>query len=189
MIKMPMIIFAGGKSSRMGKDKALLPFANSSSLVAFQHHRLSKLFDTVYISAKNDKFDFECTVISDSTQTSSPLVALISVLESLNAKEVFVLSVDAPFVGQDVIEEILANNEDVFDCIIAKSPSGVQPLCGIYKQSSLSKAKKHLKDDNHRLQDLLTSLKTCYVPFIQDTPFKNINYPREYAQALLDIKG
>ncbi len=92
------VIFAGGKSSRMGEDKALLPFANYPTLAEFQQAKLSTLFDHVYISAKANKFDFECKVIQDIYTDNSPLVGLISVFETIKAEEVFILSVDAPFV-------------------------------------------------------------------------------------------
>jgi len=52
------IIFAGGKSSRMGRDKALLPFGGYDTLTEYQYRRLSKIFNRVYISTKNDKFNF-----------------------------------------------------------------------------------------------------------------------------------
>jgi molybdopterin-guanine dinucleotide biosynthesis protein A len=43
------VIFAGGKSSRMGEDKSLLPFGTFSSLAEYQYNRLSNIFDIVYI--------------------------------------------------------------------------------------------------------------------------------------------
>ena len=54
MIKdIPLIIFAGGKSSRMGEDKALLPFGGYPTLTQFQYIKLRKNFQNIYISAKN----------------------------------------------------------------------------------------------------------------------------------------
>ncbi len=41
------VIFAGGKSVRMGENKALLPFCNHSSLAGYQYSRLSKIFNQV----------------------------------------------------------------------------------------------------------------------------------------------
>ena len=52
------VILAGGKSSRMQQDKALLPFGEVNSLAEFQYRRLSKIFSKVYISSKYNKFDF-----------------------------------------------------------------------------------------------------------------------------------
>ena len=53
------VIFAGGKSSRMGEDKSLLPFGTYTTLAEYQHAKLSKLFYKVYLSAKKNKFIFK----------------------------------------------------------------------------------------------------------------------------------
>ncbi len=178
------VIFAGGKSSRMGKDKALLPFANYPTLTEFQQDKLSTLFDEVYVSAKENKFDFDCRVIQDNYKENSPLVGLISIFESLKAEEIFILSVDAPFVSKETIEKLLAHNARRFDVIVAQSPSGVQPLCGLYKRSILPLAYAQLEKENHRLGDLLRLAHTLFVEFDEDTPFTNLNRPEEYQQAL-----
>jgi molybdopterin-guanine dinucleotide biosynthesis protein A len=178
------VIFAGGKSSRMGEDKALLPFANYPTLTEFQQDKLSTLFDEVYISAKENKFDFDCRVIQDNYKENSPLVGLISIFESLKVEEVFILSVDAPFVDKGTIEKLLEHHENSFDAIVAQSPSGVQPLCGLYKRSILPLAYAQLEKENHRLGDLLRLAHTLFVAFDEDAPFTNLNRPEEYQQAL-----
>ncbi|GIU01227.1 molybdenum cofactor guanylyltransferase [Sulfurovum sp. TSL6] len=183
------VIFAGGKSSRMGEDKALLPFAHYPTLTEFQQDKLSTLFDKVYISAKENKFDFDCIVIKDNYKESSPLVGLISIFETLKAEEVFILSVDAPFVNKETIEKILKHNESKFDVIVAQSPSGVQPLCGLYKRSLLPLAYTQLEKENHRLGDLLRLANTLFVEFDEDAPFTNLNHPREYQEALKTFKN
>ena len=178
------VIFAGGKSSRMGKDKALLPFANYPTLTEFQQDKLSTLFDEVYVSAKENKFDFDCRVIQDNYKENSPLVGLISIFESLKAEEIFILSVDAPFVSKETIEKLLEHNARRFDVIVAQSPNGVQPLCGLYKRSILPLAYAQLEKENHRLGDLLRLAHTLFVAFDEDAPFTNLNRPEEYQQAL-----
>jgi len=40
----PCVILCGGKSSRMGEDKALLPFGEYSTLVQYQYERLQSVF-------------------------------------------------------------------------------------------------------------------------------------------------
>jgi len=182
------VIFAGGKSSRMGEDKALLPFADYPTLTEFQQDKLSALFDKVYLSAKENKFDFDCMVIEDNYTENSPLVGLISVFETLKAEEIFILSVDAPFVNKETIEKILKHNESKFDVIVAQSPSGVQPLCGLYKRSLLPLAYTQLEKGNHRLSDLLRLANTLFVEFDEDGPFTNLNHPGEYQQALKTFK-
>lgn len=184
---MTAIIFAGGKSSRMGRDKALLPFARHNTLSEFQYSKLSSLFEKVYISSKEEKFDFEAAVITDRHEESSPLVGIISVFEALEVDEVFILSVDAPFVDEKVIEVLLKHADENFDAVIAQSPSGVQPLCGIYRRSILPLAQKHLKEGNHRLNNLLKKADTQFVSFKDDTPFTNLNHPHEYEEAMKSL--
>ncbi|HEY9189379.1 MAG TPA: NTP transferase domain-containing protein, partial [Sulfurovum sp.] len=159
-------------------------FGPYRSLAEFQYHRLSSLFETVYISAKKHKFDFSCRVIEDIHQESSPFAAIISVFETLDAEEVFLLSVDAPFVNKETIERILNANDSTLDAIVAESPSGVQPLCGLYKRSILPLAYAQLKKNNHKLKELLALANTRFVKFDEDFPFMNLNHPEEYQEAL-----
>ena len=183
------IIFAGGKSSRMGQDKSLLPFGEHKSLAAYQYAKLNRLFENVYISAKDDKFDLTNTVIQDIFQESSPLVGLISIFETLKVDEVFILSVDAPFVDKEIIEKLLEANDPLYDIVVAQSPHGVQPLCGIYKRSILPFAYTQLKKENHRLNDLLKLARTRVVPFEEEHPFANLNHPEEYQEALMRFES
>ena len=178
------VVFAGGKSSRMGQDKALLPFGGYSTLAEYQYRRLCRIFDRVYISAKSNKFDFEVDIIEDCYSDSSPLVGIVSIFETLNIDEVFILSVDAPFVDSKVISTLYARALSKSDVIVAKSPNGLEPLCGIYKRGVLEKAKKFLKNSNHRLQALLKEVDTQEIEFEQKWTFANLNYPVEYQKAL-----
>lgn len=181
---MPAIIFAGGKSSRMGKDKALLPFGSYTTLAEFQYAKLSILFQEVYISAKTNKFHFACNVIEDTQEESSPLVGIVSIFETLNVEEVFILSVDVPFVEKNIIEKILNHAQTSNDAIVAQSPSGIQPLCGLYRKSILPFARRQLENHNHKLHDLLSMADTLFVPFDEDESFTNLNHPQEYQKAL-----
>ena len=186
MYNIPAVIFAGGKSSRMGRDKALLPFGNHSTLSAYQYHKLSQFFPLVYLSAKENKFDFKCQVIEDRYETHSPLVGLLSIFEVLDDDAVFILSVDAPLVDKDIIEKLMetyANNPE-HDAIIAQSPKGIQPLCGIYSRSIFPCIQNYVKQDIHKLTTLLQESDTKYVTFTNELPFSNLNTPQEYQEHL-----
>ena len=178
------ILFAGGRSSRMGRDKALLPFGGCSSLSEYQYLRLSKLFDKVYISAKSNKFNFDVEVIEDCYNDSSPLVGIVSIFERLDIDEVFVLSVDAPFVDENTINRLYNESDLSKDIIVALSPHGLEPLCAIYRRGLLSKAKSLIEQNNHRLQTLLDSVNTQIVEFDREDIFMNLNYPQDYNKAL-----
>jgi len=184
---MPAVLFAGGQSSRMGRDKTLLPFAGYRSLSEFQYARLGRLFQTVYISAKNNKFDFQAHIIEDNYEVSSPLVGIISVFETLDEDEIFILSADAPFVDEKVIDTLMQYRNE-HDAVIARTASGKQPLCGIYRRSILSIAQENLKSDEHRIGKLLSKADTKFVFFEDETAFSNLNHPHEYKEALQRIR-
>ena len=182
------VIIAGGKSSRMQRDKALLAFGAYNSLAEYQYRRLKKFFSKVYISSKENKFDFDVEVIKDVNKTSSPLVALVSIFETLELDEVFVISVDSPFIEKELIEKLYEENNIKHEVIVAESKIGIEPLCAIYKKSFLAKAKIALANNQHRLQSLLNDLAVNKVYIEEEKLFMNLNYPKEYEEAKKLIK-
>ncbi|WP_415397053.1 molybdenum cofactor guanylyltransferase MobA [Sulfurimonas sp. CS5] len=192
MLDIPCVIFAGGKSSRMGEDKSLLPFAGFSTLTEFQLSRLNKIFKTVYISCKDkSKFNFltenkEAKFIEDtkSINTFAPTAGFVAIFEELKEDSFFALSVDAPFVSQKEIKKIIDADTKDSDATIAQTEFGVQPMCGIYHRSLENKFTKMLEQDNHKLGFLLKSSKTTFVNFDDEKPFLNLNHPHEYKEAL-----
>jgi molybdenum cofactor guanylyltransferase len=190
MYDIPCVIFAGGKSSRMGEDKALLPFGEFDTLTQFQLHRLSKLFKNVYISCRNrSKFHFDANFIED-IQTKNiyaPTAGFIAIFENLACEKFFAISVDTPFITEDVMKAIIdAEKQNPYaDAVVAKTATAIHPMCGIYHQSLKDEFKKMLKDDNHKLGLLLKNVNTTFVEFEDEKPFLNINHPHEYQSAIL----
>ena len=177
------VIFAGGKSSRMGRDKALLPFGDASSMAAFQYDKLRSLFDTVYLSAKTDKFDFDAPLIIDRYPQSSPMVALASLFEILEVDAVLILSVDMLMIDGSDIEKMCEHyrkKQPKPDILIAQSPRGIEPLFGIYRSTILPSAQRLLAQDTHRMRALLEHVNTEMLTFEKDENFANINTPEEY---------
>lgn len=189
MIDIPCILFAGGKSSRMGSDKALLPFGGCNSLSEYQYKRLRALFKEVYISAKSaEKFDFTCKVLEDPKASEfAPTAGFVAAFEALHAERIFVLSVDTPFVDDAVIHTLLQADTPKHDAVIAKSASGTHPMCGIYHRSLFESFKTMLQTSEHRLGKLLSQSQTHYVAFQDEHPFANLNHPHEYDEALQRI--
>ncbi|MCB4751560.1 MAG: molybdenum cofactor guanylyltransferase MobA [Sulfurovum sp.] len=178
----PAVIFAGGKSSRMGKDKALLPFGAYESLAAYQYHRLNVFFNSVYLSTKTDKFGFDAPLIMDRYKVYSPLTALVSAFEVLDEEAIFILSVDTPFVDNTVIQNIITTRQKE-DAIIARTNNKIQPLCGLYVRSMLPLAQEALTQRKHRLTRFLEEINTKYVDFEDEKLFLNLNHPFEYKAA------
>ena len=59
------VILAGGKSSRMGRDKTLLPFGEFATLTHYGAHKFGRIFERVFVSSKFDKFNPSLPLIKD----------------------------------------------------------------------------------------------------------------------------
>ena len=177
----PLVIFAGGKSKRMGQNKALLPFASSPTLTQFQLERFENHFKKVYISCKDrDIFDFKAYFIEDFYKDiSSPIVALFSVLKSLDEDIVAILSVDTPFVSKEVYEKLLSFIDE-YEAIIPD----YHPLCGVYKRDILPVLEKMIKENRHSLKEFFEKIDVKKVKFSDEKEFENLNFFHEYEEAL-----
>jgi len=181
--KREAVIFAGGKSSRMGRDKALLPFEGYGTLAEYQYRRLLPLFDRVSLSAKGDKFPFDAPrIYDDDPEISSPMIALASVLKQARYDVVFVLSVDMPFVDAPLINRLYEAHKDHPDArmILAASSRGAEPLCALYHRELLPQITARLARGEHRMQTLVQETESVEVVCDREVVFTNLNTPADY---------
>ena len=171
--KIPCVILCGGRSSRMGEDKSLLPFSTSNSLTQYQYDKLKKIFEDVYISSKIDKFDFlinkEKYLILDKGKTFSPIVALKTILETIETEKIFIITVDTPLVSIDSIIELL-NNSKQSDICVARTQR-THNLCGVFSTSLVKFIDEMLAEDIHKVNYLLKNNNTKYIDFPNDDEF------------------
>ena len=178
------VVLAGGRSRRMGRDKALLPFGGYSTLAEYQYRRLLPLFPRVWLSAKENKFPFEAPLLPDRSATYSPLVALASILERIEGEAAFLLGVDMPFVPPRLVSAMLRGYEAERPSILAaRGPRGPEPLCALYSRSLLPEIHRRIARDEHRLQALLEFQNARLFPWDNPEAFRNLNRPEEYREA------
>jgi molybdenum cofactor guanylyltransferase len=185
MLDIPCVIVAGGRSSRMGRDKALLPFGSSPTLTQYQLARLQDDFASLHVSCKDkSKFDFKASFIEDVQEfdTFSPLVALYSILSSFQTP-IAILSVDTPFVTINEFIKLFESLDEQTDIVIARSPFGSHQMCGIYKPTIASILKDHIQQNNHKIRAIFEKVHVKYVDFKNDNIFDNLNHPQDYEKA------
>jgi len=186
----PCVLFAGGKSSRMGEDKAQMPFGGAPTLAQFQYERLEEIFMRVYISAKDEKqFEgYDAMVIEDDicSDIYAPTAGFANIFRQLKAENsIFVLSVDTPFVNKDIIDKFLnVPNSSTYDALIVRTSSGIHPLCGIYSRSLEKPLFDMLLDGEHKLTKLLEKSNVFYLDIEDEEALLNLNTPQEYKKAL-----
>lgn len=178
------VILAGGKSSRMGQDKALLPFQGYNSLIEYQYKKFKKIFKYVYISSKTDKFDFACDIIYDTSTKSSPMIALQSIFDFIDTQKVFIITVDLPFLEKDSIKSIIKSSKN-FEITIPFDGEREHYLCGIFNISTKETVNYLLSENIHKIQSLIKNVNNYKgVELLYPKQFFNINTPQEYNKAI-----
>lgn len=181
MIDIPCVILSGGASKRMGEDKSLLPFKTFDTLIEYQYSKLSQLFKDVYISSKIDKFNFKAPILYDESQEIySPMLALKSILSSIDNKQVFVTTVDVPLI-KNITFQKLAEKSIGYDITVAKDSKHTHNLCGVFAKSLLPIISELLNNDIHKINTLIKNCNNSQeILFEESAQFSNINTRYEY---------
>ncbi len=171
------IILAGGKSSRMGSDKALLLYKGK---VFLSHviNAIKPLVDDIIIVSNDERHSqFNYRRISDTIIDAGPLAGIHAGLTDSNTENNLVLSCDVPLIQTSILEFILSHNENQTDVIQIEEKGRKHPLIALYKKSTTAHINQALIQGERKLRRALIGLniKTVSVPEGQGDALKNIN--------------
>lgn len=175
------VILCGGKSSRMGRDKSLLQI-KQKSLAQNAYEKLTPLFKKVYLSSKDEKFDFKANIIKDDKnfQIHSPMLALYSILKHFKDEFVFILGVDFVRFSEEELEKLEPFLSQDYKIIIPQTKLYKHSLCGFYHSSLASLCKEMLEKNEQKIGLLFDKVPTKFVPFESEESFLNLNYYDEF---------
>ena len=182
------VILSGGKSSRMGEDKSLLPFSSSKTLIEYQYNRLKPYFKNIYISSKVDKFDFlekKCLILDENKDVFSPILALDTIFKKFQNQKIFIITVDTPFVSIDTISKLIEESKDCDICIAQTEKT--HNLCGVFSSNISLTIKTMIENDIHKIWFLIKNNIYKIIELPNNNEFLNINHRDDYEIALKDI--
>lgn len=183
------IILAGGKSTRMGTDKALLQI-NGKTLLENAIEICMPVCSEILISSNNPEHQkLGIQIIPDEIKDCGPMGGIYSCLKVSETSWNLVLSTDAIYV-EPLFISFLINHSGDFDAVVPIHSKGKEPLIALYNKSSLPIIKEHIAKGNFKMVDLLSEINTRWINsenWIQKTPniFQNINSPTDLNQAIL----
>lgn len=179
------VILSGGKSSRMGEDKSLLPFSTSKTLIQYQYDRLKPYFKNIYISSKVDKFDFlekNFLILDENKNIFSPILALDTIFKKFENQKIFIITVDTPLVSIDSISKLIDASIN-YDICIAQTEK-IHNLCGVFSSNISLTIKTMIENDIHKIAYLINKNKNKILKFPNNSEFLNINNKEEYEESL-----
>lgn len=158
-----LVILCGGRSSRMGTDKACLPFG-SESLLQYQIRRFQPYFSSVYLSVRYEKTRifktgtlYGCPLIPDMAEDIGPMGGLYSCLSQIKEDIVYFNAVDTPFSDPELAVSLcrnLENNPQHAICLIRDNQGRIQPLQGAYSRKCLPAFKQLIQKKQYTLRSI-----------------------------------
>jgi molybdopterin-guanine dinucleotide biosynthesis protein A len=180
-------VLAGGKSSRMGSDKAFLRL-DGEILLGRALKAAASVAAEVLIVGDAKKFAGFGRIVEDVYRDRGPLGGIHAALSSSTTELNLMLAVDLPFVGTKFLDYlILRARESGALVTVPRADSGLQPLCAVYRRGFTELAEQALREEKNKIDALFTLAKTCVIEadeladagFSIDM-FRNLNTPEEF---------
>ena len=183
-------VLAGGKSTRMGSDKAFLEF-EGRTLLDRALTVMATVCDHVKIVAdpvKFAKYESE-TVIADTFPGCGPLGGIHAALAQSSFRLNLMLAVDMPFVSCELLSFLFARAEDNAAVVnVPRINDGLQPLCAIYRRDFAAVAEQALRAGKYKIDTLFADVS---MNVIEETAlisagfsaqsFFNMNTPQDFS--------
>jgi molybdenum cofactor guanylyltransferase len=174
-------VLAGGRSSRMGQDKALLSFTPHAPLVAYMAGLVGQAAGSAILlgpAARYGSLAFECW--EDLRAGQGPLAGLETALVSTSSPYNLIVACDLPGILATALTELLDRAiRHNAPCTLLRDATGrVHPLCGVYHPICLSHIQSALDAGDRKVMNVVKHL----VPAYFDVPFElaNINRPEDW---------
>jgi molybdopterin-guanine dinucleotide biosynthesis protein A len=153
------IVLCGGRSKRMERDKALLPFGDETMLERIVR-TVSEVVDEVWVVAREDQaLDGDFRIARDSAEGLGPLAGLAAGLEAMQAERAFLTSCDVPLLRSAYVTRLLELSEGhpIAVPVIGKH---TMVTSAVYSRDVLPVAKRLLEERKLRPRFLIDAFDT-----------------------------
>ena len=183
-------VLAGGKSSRMGSDKAFLRLGDET-LLSQALKLAGNVAEAVWIVGDAKKFAAFGRVVEDVYRDRGPLGGIHAALSGSTTEVNVMLAVDLPFVTQKLLQYLLSRAlESGAMVTVPRTGSGFQPLGAVYRRGFAEVAEQSLLEGKNKIDSLFARVETCVIEESElvragfsEQMFRNLNTPEELEKA------
>lgn len=184
-------ILAGGKSTRMGRDKAFLDI-DGQTLLERAIAKARGLTQNTTIIGSRAKFAAFGPVVEDVFLERGPLGAIHAALAASISELNLVLAVDMPFVQEGFLRWLIGEARKSEAVVtVVRSTGRLQPLCGVYRKSFGEIAQRSLEAGENKIDRLFSGVPTCVIEEKQlvsagfsSAMFRNVNTREDWEEVL-----
>jgi molybdopterin-guanine dinucleotide biosynthesis protein A len=182
------VVLAGGHSSRMGRDKALLDIGGKP-LISLICDALRPNFKELIVSCADPaRYAFVDAIFArDRAADRGPLMGLLCSLDASSSDLNFVVACDMPAIRLYPARRLLRELRNA-DAAIPCHPAGLEPLYAVYRRSLRRKVAALLGKGKGDVRSLYATCRTRYVDFSDPTPFRNLNTPEDFDEYLSSFR-
>jgi len=191
MIEATGFITAGGKSSRMGEDKAWLQLGGRA-MIEHVIAAVSHVTNELAIIANSPAYRrLGYRVFADSNPGIGPLEAIRTALSNSRTSHVILVGCDLPFITPDLLKLLVSASEDHCATVPTGADGNLEPLCAIYCCDALSAVTDLIREGERKVRLLFDRVTTRFVGFNElshlqgaESFFENVNTREDYTLAL-----
>ena len=187
-----LIIAAGGKSTRMGRDKRFLPLDGEALLARTLRMGCMVGFSSIVLAAEGERSDLTALaeehgayLVTDEISAQGPAAAIAAGLAAAKTEWALVLSADMPFYDFELVRTLLPYANGDTQVILPTLSGYWQPLAALYRRDAGAAFGTAIARGDRKLGVILRGLAVCEVPLTVDAGlFFNVNTPAAYRLAL-----
>lgn len=183
-------ILAGGKSTRMGEDKAFV-MLDGRTLLACALELARSVTTDVRIVGDTTKFAAFAPVVEDVFRDCGPLGGIHAALRTSHSELNLILAVDVPFVSPALLQYLIERAKNSPAAVtVVRAAGRQQPLCAVYRRPFADAAERSLRAGRYKIDALFVEVRLQVVTDEQleaagfsSAMFRNLNTPEELADA------
>lgn len=188
------LILAGGRSRRMGTDKALLAY-HGDNQIRHTASLLQRQCQEVFVSCRREQAEtyeaFGLPVITDRYLETGPAGGLLSAMQDYPERAWIVVACDMPFLDEAVLAALAENRMPLrFATAFRHAGSGkLEPLCTCYEPKSRMELCMYHAEGNNSLQSFLSCSRIGEITLADGHALCNINDPPSMQKALHECRS